>query len=145
MEKIKDSKAVGFFGRGKKRKERNKPGPYGRQSRAAPEIGSELQEECVLGGTIAPKKEALALFKHGVAILAGARRARLDRRDAARAGSAAAASSGAGVNTSAIAELLAVAQLWAADGGCPDAGVWPRRGPLLENCTGFFPGTRLRD
>ena len=54
------------------------------------------------------------LFTHGVAILAGARRARIDRRDAARAGSAAAASSVAGVNTSAIAELLAVAQLWAA-------------------------------
>ena len=85
------------------------------------------------------------LFKHGVVIVPGARRARLDRRGAAREGSAAAASSAAGGNTSAIAELLAVAQLWAADGGCPDAGVWPRRGPLLEKFTIAFPGTRLRD
>ena len=106
MEKIKDSNAVGFFGRGKKRKERNKPGPYGRQSRAAPEIGSELQvrKRPVLGGTIVPQKTAPTLFKHGVAIVAGARRARLDRRGAARAGSAAAASSVAGVKPSPIAE-----------------------------------------
>ena len=65
----------------------------------------------VLGGTIAPEKAADLLFKHGVVVVPGARRARLDRRGAAREGSAAAASSAAGGNTSAIAELLAVAQL----------------------------------
>ena len=96
----------------------------------------------VLGGTIAPEKAALTLFKHGVAILAGARRARLDRRGAARVCSAAAASSVAGVNTSAIAELPAVAQLWTADGGCPDARVRPRRGPALES--GSFKPTATR-
>ena len=97
----------------------------------------------VLGGTIAPEKAALTLFKHGVVIVPGARRARLDRRGAAREGLAAAASSAAGGNTSAIAELLAVAQLWAADGGCPEARVRPRRGPALEKFTIAFPGTRL--
>ena len=48
-----------------------------------------------------------------------ARRAWLDHRDAACVGSAAATSSVAGVNPSPIAGLLAAAQLWAADGGCP--------------------------
>ena len=37
----------------------------------------------VLGGTIAPPKDAGARLKHGVVIVAGARRARLDRRGAA--------------------------------------------------------------
>ena len=36
----------------------------------------------VLGGTIAPKKAAPTLFKHGVVIVAGARRVRFDRRGA---------------------------------------------------------------
>ena len=58
-----------------------------------------------------PEKAALTVFKDGVVVVPGARRARLDRRGAAREGSAAAASSAAGGNTSAIAELLAVAQL----------------------------------
>ena len=53
----------------------------------------------------------LAGLKQRVVIVPGVRRARLDRRGAAREGSAAAASSAAGGNTSAIAELLAVAQL----------------------------------
>ena len=90
-----------------------------------------------------PKKAAATLFKHGLAIVAGARRVRLDRRDAAHAGSAAAASSVAGVNPSPIAGLLAAAQLWAAHGGCPDARVRPRRGPLLEKSTGFSSRTTL--
>ena len=97
----------------------------------------------VLGGTIAPEKAAHLLLKHGVVIVPGARRARLDRRGAAREGSAAAASSAAGGNTSAIAELLAVAQLWAADGGCPERRFSSRRGPLLEKLTIAFFGTRL--
>ena len=65
----------------------------------------------VLGGTIAPKRQLICSFKHGGVSVAGARRARLDRRGAAREGLAAAASSAAGGNASAIAELLAVAQL----------------------------------
>ena len=51
--------------------------------------------------------------------------ARLDRRGAACVGSAAAASSVAGVNPTPIAELLAAAQLWAADGCCPRGYVEP--------------------
>ena len=74
-------------------------------------MGTPWKKGGVLGGTIAPEKAALTLFKHGVVIVPGARRARLDRRGAAREGSVAAASSAAGGNTSAIAELLAVAQL----------------------------------
>ena len=97
-----------------------------------------------LAGRLRPtKRQRLTLFKHGVVIVPGARRARLDRRGAAREGSAAAASSAAGGNTSAIAELLAVAQLWAADGGCPERRFSSRRGPLLEKFTIAFPGTRL--
>ena len=84
-------------------------------------------------------------FKHGVVVVPGARRARLDRRGAAREGSAAAASSAAGGNTSAIAELLAVAQLWAADGGCPERRFSSRRGPALENGPFKPTATRLRD
>ena len=95
-----------------------------------------------MGWTIAPLKDVGARFKHGVVIVPGTRRARLDRRGAARAGSAAAASSVAGVKPTPIAELLAAAQLWAADGGCPDARVWPRRGPALEN--GSFNSTATR-
>ena len=89
------------------------------------------------------KKAAGMPFKHAVVVVPGARRARLDRRGAAREGLAAAASSAAGGNTSAIAELLAVAQLWAADGGCPERRFSSRRGPLLEKFTIAFPGTRL--
>ena len=61
--------------------------------------------------------------------------ARLDRRGAACVGSAAAASSVAGVNPTPIAELLAAAQLWAADGCCPRGYVEPHLGPLLEKFT----------
>ena len=63
----------------------------------------------------------------------------------ARARSAAAASPAAGGNTSAIAELLAVAQLLAAAGCRPERRFRLRRGPALENCTGFSTRTRLSD